>query len=117
MMRLFWFFLAVALFMLGCTRQQWEDIVVGLAEGDMTYADRERKFQQRQRRRIYEDPAISEDVYGPGIHQDRYGRAVRYEVIGQPDVDTTFVRVKPNAYGPGVHMDQYGRAVRTVPWQ
>ena len=52
-----------------------------------------------------------EDAYGPGIHQDRYGRAFEFQT-DDGNALPPGVRVRPNAYGPGVGADQYGRPVR-----
>ena len=59
---------------------------------------------------------IQENAYGPGIHQDQYGRPVQYHVPNWPaNEPTQFLEVKPDAYGPGVGMDQFGRPVTTRP--
>ena len=59
---------------------------------------------------------IRENAYGPGIHQDQFGRPVQYHVQGWPaNEPTQTLRVKPNAYGPGIGMDQFGRPVTTTP--
>jgi hypothetical protein len=49
-----------------------------------------------------------QDAYGPGVHMDRYGRAVTF---GRPDVR----EVEIDAYGPGVHSDEYGRPLSARP--
>lgn len=52
-----------------------------------------------------------EDTYGPGIHQDRYGRAFQFHTDDGAPLPPN-VRVRPNAYGPGIGQDEYGRPVR-----
>lgn len=54
--------------------------------------------------------------YGLGIHSDRFGRPFQWEVMNDPNADTTHLKVKPNAYGFGIGADQYGRPVRAVTW-
>lgn len=58
---------------------------------------------------------VQPNAYGLGTGMNQYGQPVRYQVIGQPDADTSLLQVKPNAYGLGVGMDQFGRPVRVVP--
>lgn len=58
---------------------------------------------------------VQPNAYGLGTGMNQYGQPVRYQVIGQPNADTSLLQVQPNAYGLGVGMDQFGRAVRVVP--
>ena len=51
---------------------------------------------------------LNDDVYGPGIGQDKYGRPVE-----RPPG----MKVRPDVYGPGVHADQYGRRIEVKPVQ
>ena len=58
---------------------------------------------------------LKSDVYGPGIHENRYGQPVTLT----PDhagVPGERLQIRENAYGPGVHADQYGRTVRERLW-
>lgn len=56
---------------------------------------------------------VQENVFGVGIHQDMYGRPVRY--ITPNGRATNLLQVKPNAYGLGIGMDQFGRPIKAVP--
>jgi len=58
---------------------------------------------------------VQPNAYGLGTGMNQYGQPVRYQIIGQPNADTSLLQVQPNAYGLGVGMDQFGRAVRVVP--
>lgn len=65
---------------------------------------------------IHDSSPVRENVYGPGIHQDVFGRPVQYHVPGWPSNEPTqHLNVTPNAYGPGIGMDQFGRPVTTRP--
>ena len=57
---------------------------------------------------------IKQDAYGPGVHQDQYGRPVKLRTQQGP-TDPTMRIQQPDAYGPTVHMDQYGRPIQTAP--
>lgn len=61
------------------------------------------------------EPGLEIDAFGPGIHQDKYGRPATL----WPDwggVDGEMLQIKEDHYGLGVHADQYGRPVREYPW-
>jgi hypothetical protein len=58
---------------------------------------------------------LKPNVYGPGIHQNQYGKPVTLVPQGG-GVYGERLRIRPNAYGPGMHMDQYGRTVREKRW-
>lgn len=58
---------------------------------------------------------ITPNVYGLGVNSDQFGRPTQYEVIGQPNANTSLLEVKQDAYGLGVGMDQFGRPVKNVP--
>ena len=60
--------------------------------------------------------SLIHNAYGPGIHQDVFGRPVQYHVPNWPSNEPTqHLNVTPNAYGPGIGMDQFGRPVTTRP--
>lgn len=56
------------------------------------------------------------NAYGLGVGSDQFGRPFRWQVINEPNADTSLLQVKPNAYGLGVGSDQFGRPVRAVTW-
>jgi len=69
---------------------------------------------EQKRRNSYErSQSLKLDAYGPGVHSNRYGQAVRLKPDGF-HVHGEMLKIKPDAYGPGIHMDQYGRPVREV---
>lgn len=72
-------------------------------------------LNQHSSRSNYGDLSITTNTYGLGTHADQYGRPVKFEVIGQPNADTSLLNVTPNAYGLGVHQDQFGRPVQATP--
>jgi hypothetical protein len=86
----------------GCSRKALENFVDGL-----NAAINEPYYQQ--------DTYYKHDAYGLGVHSDQYGRPVKWEVQGNPEADTSLLRVQQNTYGMGVHSDQYGRPVRLRP--
>jgi hypothetical protein len=61
----------------------------------------------------YPGPQTKENVYGPGIHQDAYGRPFQYQTQQGNQV---LGPVKRDGYGLGIHQDQYGRPVQESPW-
>lgn len=54
--------------------------------------------------------SLRPNVYGPGVHQNRYGQPVTLVPQGG-GAPGEMLQIKPDAYGPGIHMDQYGRPV------
>ena len=65
---------------------------------------------------MQQDSSLIHNAYGPGIHQDVFGRPVQYHVPNWPSNEPTqHLNVTPNAYGPGIGMDQFGRPVTTRP--
>lgn len=50
-----------------------------------------------------------ENAYGPGVHMDRYGRAVQFRDEAGGMVRG---RINRDRYGPGVSADEFGRPVR-----
>ncbi len=59
--------------------------------------------------------SLRPNVYGPGVHQNRYGQPVTLVPQGG-GAPGEMLQIKPDAYGPGVHMDQYGRPVTEKSW-
>ena len=56
-----------------------------------------------------------ENAYGPGIHMDQYGRAVKIQPKSHSSSDP-FLKIKENTYGDRSHSDQYGRPVTIKPY-
>ncbi len=58
--------------------------------------------------------SLRPNVYGPGVHQNRYRQPVTVAPQGGGS-DGEMLQIKPDAYGLDTHMDQYGRPVKEKP--
>lgn len=89
-----------------------DDIASGITAGhlnDPSFADSSSSSSISQ-------TSLKKDVFGPGVHQDQYGRPVKYNVPNWPSNEPTQnLQVTPNVFGPGIGQDQYGRPVTTTP--
>jgi len=86
-------------------------VIMGECKGTVTPFDTNAGVQQPSG----QSESLRPNVYGPGVHQNRYGEPVTLEPPGGR-IPRERLQIKPDAYGPGVHMDQYGRPVREKPW-
>jgi hypothetical protein len=87
-------------------------VVNGKCEGTVTQFKTDGGGVQQPLRR---SESLRPNVYGPGIHQNRYGQPVTLEPQGGGSPGE-MLQIKPDAYGLGIHMDQYGRPVKEKPW-
>jgi hypothetical protein len=62
---------------------------------------------------IQQPGQVKQNVFGPGIHQDAYGRPVEYRT--KPSGERIQGPVKQDVYGPGIGQDAYGRPVEAYP--
>ena len=85
-------------------------VIMGECKGTVTPFDASGGMQQPSG----QAESLRPNVYGPNVHENRYGQPVTLEPQGG-GVPGEQLRIKQDAYGPGVHMDQYGRPVRERP--
>lgn len=86
-------------------------MIMGECKGSVTPFDTNGGMQRPSR----QAESLRTNVYGPGVHENRYGQPATLEPQGG-GVPGEQLRIKPDAYGSGVHLDQYGRPVRERPW-
>ena len=87
-------------------------VVMGKCKGTVTPYETDGGGVQQPLRR---SKSLRLNVYGPGIHKNRYGQPVTLEPQGGGSYGER-LRIKPDAYGLGTHKDQYGRPVKEKPW-
>ena len=86
-------------------------VIMGECQGTVTPFETNAGVQQPPS----QPESLRPNVYGPGVHQNRYGQPVTLDPQGGGTPGER-LEIKPDAYGPGVHMDQYGRPVREKSW-
>lgn len=93
-------------------------VIMGKCEGTVTQFETDGGGVQQPLRRsksLRPSESLRPNVYGPGVHQNRYGQPVTIASQGGGS-DGEMLQIKPDAYGLGTHMDQYGRPVKEKPW-
>jgi hypothetical protein len=86
-------------------------VIMGECQGTVTPFETNAGVQQPPS----QPESLRPNVYGPGVHENRYGQPVTLVPQGG-GVPGERLQITPDAYGPGVHMDQYGRPVREKSW-
>jgi hypothetical protein len=113
--------LFLVVFLTGCSEEFTRALVNAYAEQGRPFyiALQEEKYPEDATKRKAKQQIIiieqdNKVTSVPAVSMDQYGRPIKMEVQGQPQVSGELLKVKPNAYGLGVGMDQYGRPVKAV---